>query len=195
VQISFRVNNCPVHVDTSPVARLSDVLRQDLAMPGTKIGCNAGDCGACTVLINGDPVCACLIAVAQVEGCDVVTVEGLAENSVLNQLQESFLHYGAAQCGICTPAMLISAQALLNDNPQPERSEVEDALGGVLCRCTGYRKIIDAVVNASQFNDKLLDPVAGESVGSAIRHLDGHPKVTGDLVYGADRPPDRKSVV
>ena len=190
METSFTVNNRLVQVDTSPVARLCNVLRENLALSGTKIGCNAGDCGACTVLINGDPVYSCLTAVAQAEGCDIVTVEGLAESSMLNRLQESFLHHGAAQCGICIPGMLVSAQALLNDNPQPNRTEVEDALGGVLCRCTGYQKIIDAVINANRFACGKLTPEAVKNVGSAIRHLDGHPKVTGKLIYGADKVPE-----
>ncbi len=196
---SFILNGQTVKVEAPPGQRLSVVLRDQLAMTGTKIGCDAGDCGACTVLVDGDPVCACLTAVAQVRDCQITTVEGLAKNGNLSRLQESFLHYGAAQCGICTPAMLISAQSLLNKNPRPSRPEVEEALGGVLCRCTGYQKIIDAVIHANDFTRDFkgdeIAPAAGQTVGSAIRHLDGQPKVTGQLAFGADIVPDNAVLV
>lgn len=187
--ISFSLNDQQVAVDVSPSQRLSNVLRDELDISGVKVGCDAGDCGACSVLIDGEPVCSCLTAVAQVQDCEVTTVEGLASDKTLSGLQESFLHFGAAQCGICTPAMLVSAQSLLNKNPLPKRAEVEDALGGVLCRCTGYQKIIDAVLHASGFNGTGAKPAAGQSVGSSIRHLDGRAKVTGELAFGADRNP------
>ena len=119
-------------------------------LTGTKVGCDAGDCGACTVLLDGVPVCACLVAVAQVEGCEVTTVEGLAsrDSRVGSRLQQSFLAHGAAQCGACTPGMLMAATALLEKNASPNENDVMDAIGGVLCRCTGYRKIITAIVDA-----------------------------------------------
>ena len=129
----------------SPVERLSKVLREHLGLTGTKVGCDAGDCGACTVLLDGEPVCSCLIAAGQIEGREVTTVEGLAARPpIYDQLQKSFLRHGAAQCGACTPGMLVSATALLERNAAPSESEVMDAIGGVLCRCTGYRKIINA---------------------------------------------------
>ena len=187
---SFRVNGRVVVTQANPVERLSDVLRNDLGLTGTKVGCDAGDCGACTVLLDGQPVCSCLTALGQVEGCSVDTVEGLSTQTELSALQRSFLHYGASQCGICTPGMLMSAQALLNCVPRPSRKQVEDALGGVLCRCTGYRKIVDAVMNATTLDVHDLAPAAGNSVGSAIRHLDGAAKVTGQLAFGADDVPD-----
>src|SRR5438874_2390172 len=144
--ISFLVNDRRVSVSTSPAQRLSRVLREGLGLTGTKIGCDAGDCGACTVLLDGQPVCACLVAAGQAEGREVTTVEGLADRAPLfGRLQDSFLRHGAAQCGICTPGMLISATALLERNATPSENEVMDAIGGVLCRCTGYRKIITAV--------------------------------------------------
>src|SRR5580704_18397855 len=137
------VNDREVSVVAPPAQRLSRVLREQLGLTGTQVGCDAGDCGACTVLLNGVPVCACLTAVGQAANSEVVTIEGLQGISkTFQKLQKSFLEYGAAQCGICTPGMLVSAVALLDEVPQPTESQVLDALGGVLCRCTGYRKIV-----------------------------------------------------
>src|SRR5713226_9505692 len=148
--IAFSVNGRSVVVSSSPSQRLSRVLREELGLTGTKIGCDAGDCGACTVLLDGEPVCACLVAVGQVENQSITTVEGLKSRPPLfNGLQEAFLRHGAAQCGACTPGMLVAATALLEKNNSPSEAEVMDALGGVLCRCTGYRKIINAVLDAA----------------------------------------------
>ncbi|HFC05116.1 MAG TPA: 2Fe-2S iron-sulfur cluster binding domain-containing protein, partial [Rhizobiales bacterium] len=191
----FTLNGTPVKTTASPVQRLSIALRDHLNLPGTKSGCDAGDCGACTVLVDGEPVCACLTPVGQIAGCELTTVEGLEKNGALSVLQESFLHHGAAQCGICTPAMLVSAQALLDRQPRPQRQDVEDALGGVLCRCTGYQKIIDAVMFASARNAPATEPESGQTVGSAIRHLDGRVKVTGKMSFGADFVPDNAVLV
>jgi aldehyde oxidoreductase len=138
--ISFSVNGRAVEVRVSGARRLSRLLRDDLGLTGTKVGCDAGDCGACTVLLNGDPVCACLVAAGQAAGCEITTVEGLSHRApVYDRLQQSFLFHGAAQCGACTPGMLIAATALLEKNSSPGESEVRDAIGGVLCRCTGER--------------------------------------------------------
>jgi carbon-monoxide dehydrogenase small subunit len=130
---------------------LLDVLRGPLGLTGTKKGCDAGDCGACTVLVNGRPTLACLTLAAACAGRDVRTVEGLAGGDGLHPLQRSFLAHGAVQCGFCIPGMLMAAAALTDLNPRPSREEVVRALGGNICRCTGYVKIIEAVVNVHQY--------------------------------------------
>jgi CO/xanthine dehydrogenase Mo-binding subunit/aerobic-type carbon monoxide dehydrogenase small subunit (CoxS/CutS family) len=160
-------------------------------LPGTKVGCDAGDCGACTVLLDRRQVCSCLVAMGQIEGRCVETVEGLADGGgALSALQKSFLAYGAAQCGICTPGMLIATHDLLRRVPRPSRSEIEDALGGVLCRCTGYGKIVEAVMAAAQPADLPVAAV-GVAVGARIARVDGVAKVTGVDRFGADAvPPD-----
>ena len=187
--ISFSVNGRSVEVAVSGASRLSRVLRDDLGLTGTKVGCDAGDCGACTVLLNGEPVCACLTAAGQVDGCEITTVEGLAQRAPLHgQLQHSFLSHGAAQCGACTPGMLVAATALLERNPVPSESEVMDAIGGVLCRCTGYRKIISAIIEAGVSVDE-ASPAAGAAVGARLVRLDGKKKVDGTEIFGADETP------
>jgi len=142
----FVLNGRSVAVDAPGSRRLLDVLREDLGFTGTKEGCGEGECGACSVLIDGAVVDSCLVAVGQVEGCNVVTVEGLADGGQLTALQQAFIEHGAAQCGICTPGMLLAAHALLQQNSQPSDGDVRIALAGNLCRCTGYTKIIDAVL-------------------------------------------------
>ncbi len=188
--VAFTLNGEPQRVAARPAERLSDVLREALGLTGTKVGCNAGDCGACTVLVDGRQVCACLTAVAQVEGRVVQTVEGLAHGARLDPLQRSFLAHGAAQCGICTPGMLMASRELLGRNANPSESEVCDALGGVLCRCTGYRKIVDAVLAAGRGEAALAEPAVGAAVGARAPKTDGAPKVTGRERYGADHWPD-----
>ena len=152
--LTLTVNGRELAIEAPPMRRLSQVLREDLRLTGTKVGCDAGDCGACTVLLDGQPVCACLTPLGQVEGRSVLTVEGLA-NGTLTRLQKAFQHHGSVQCGICTPGMLLAASALLERVAKPSESEVQDALGGVLCRCTGYRKIITAVCEAHRFEGDL----------------------------------------
>ena len=145
MSVAFSVNGRAVTSEGSGARRLLDVLREELRLTGTKEGCGEGECGACSVLIDGRVVDSCLVAVGQVEGCEVLTVEGLGTNGQLSTLQRAFIEHGAAQCGICTPGMLLAAQALLAERPTPTEDEVRTGLAGNLCRCTGYTKIIDAV--------------------------------------------------
>jgi len=147
-EIRFELNGADVAVQTPPMARLLDVLREDLRLTGSKEGCGEGECGACTVLVDGRAVNACLVPVYQVHGARVVTVEGLASDARLHPVQQAFLEHGGTQCGICTPGFLVAAAELLERAPHPTRSQVREAVAGNLCRCTGYQKIIDAVVNA-----------------------------------------------
>lgn len=179
--IAFTLNGVPAQTDAPPTERLSDTLRERLGLVGTKVGCDAGDCGACTVLLDGKAVCACLTPVARVVGREVTTVEGSTPE--LTRLRATFLAEGAAQCGICTPGMLLTAAELLTLTPQPTADQVEAALGGVLCRCTGYRSIIAAVVAAGQVSTA---PVTEGLVGAAVQRLDGAAKVAGDS-FGADK--------
>ena len=189
--VNFTLNNRSVEVTADPASRLTRVLREQLGLTGTKVGCDAGDCGACTVLLDDRAVCACMVPVGRLEGSVVTTVEGLSNNDDgdLNSLQQSFLHYGAAQCGICTPGMLISATALLKRNPQPNEQEIEDALGGVLCRCTGYRKIVKAVLQAHGFSASESVTERNKAVGASIWRLDGRAKVDGSDIFGEDEAP------
>ena len=188
--LSLMVNGQPVTLPADPSRRLSEVLREGLGLRGTKVGCDAGDCGACTVLLDGEPMCACLTPLAQAAGHEVQTVEGL----YMGALQQAFLRHGAAQCGICTPGMLMAATALLQQNAKPSGAEAEEALGGALCRCTGYAKIIDAVLDAAP-GAAPPSPRAGHAVGTRIERLDGVPKVAGSEIYGADACPDNALLV
>ena len=187
----FNLNGASVTTSAAPATRITAVLRDHFGATGTKIGCDAGDCGACTVLIDGAVACACMVPLAQVEGCAVTTVEGLAARTRFGHaLQRAFLAKGAAQCGICTPGMLVAAAALLETTAAPTDGQIKDALGGVLCRCTGYRKIIEAV-RAAATGDTTPDtvPGAGAAVGARIVRLDGGPKVVGAEQFGADAIP------
>lgn len=187
--IRFTLNGRSTRSLVSPVTRLSDVLRDELGLAGTKVGCNAGDCGACTVLLDGHQICACLTPVGQVAGRKVVTVEGLAKDARLTRLQIAFQKHGAAQCGICTPGMLMAASDLLSRIARPVEAQVRDALGGVLCRCTGYQKIIEAVLDAAGRPALPLPPVTGEAVGARVGKVDGVAKLTGAERFGADAMP------
>jgi len=187
--ISFSLNGRPVEVGAPGTRRLSRILRDDLGLTGTKVGCDAGDCGACTVLLNGEPVCACLVPAGQAAGSEITTVEGLSTRlPILDRLQKSFLAHGAAQCGACTPGMLVAATALLEKNPFPAEDQVMDAIGGVLCRCTGYRKIIRAIQEAG-VEHPTPSPDAGTAVGTRLIRLDGQKKVDGREIFGADETP------
>ena len=134
--------------------RLLDVVREDLCLTGTKEGCGEGECGACSVIIDGEVINSCLVPVCQVHGSTILTVEGLARDGQLDPLQRAFLECGGAQCGICTPGMLISAHALLDCNARPTRDEIKEAISGNLCRCTGYTKILDAIERAAEMKQQ-----------------------------------------
>jgi len=146
----FTVNGEPVEVEATGSRRLLDVLRDDLGLTGTKEGCGEGECGACSVLIDGAVVDACLVPVSQVRDTTVRTVEGLATDGALDLLQQAFLETGGAQCGICTPGMLMAAQAYLDEGGGSDEEDIREAIAGNLCRCTGYTKIIDAIALAAQ---------------------------------------------
>jgi aerobic carbon-monoxide dehydrogenase small subunit len=147
--VELTVNGDPKSVGVPTHFTLLEALRYSLGLTGSKQGCDKGDCGACTVLIDGEPVLSCITPVWEAEGRSVITVEGLAQPGALHPLQDAFEKYGAAQCGFCTPGILMSAKALLDQNPHPTREEIKDALSGNLCRCTGYTKIFEAVERAA----------------------------------------------
>ncbi|HEY4907958.1 MAG TPA: (2Fe-2S)-binding protein [Methylomirabilota bacterium] len=144
-QLTLTVNGEARDVVVAVHKTLLEVLREDLGLTGTKHGCELGECGTCTVLVDGEPVLSCLALPVEIQGRDIKTVEGMADGSRLHPLQQAFAELGAAQCGYCTPGILLAAEALLEDNPMPSRDEVRLALAGNLCRCTGYTKILDAV--------------------------------------------------
>ena len=146
----FSVNGAPAEIHATGTRRLLDVLREDLGLTGTKEGCGEGECGACSVLLDGAVVDACLVPVSQADGCDVRTVEGLAPNGSLDALQQAFLETGGAQCGICTPGMLMAGHAFLASGAEPTDDNIREAIAGNLCRCTGYTKIIDAIALAAE---------------------------------------------
>jgi carbon-monoxide dehydrogenase small subunit len=146
---SFNVNGEDVSLDAPGMRRLLDALREDLGLTGTKEGCGEGECGACSVVIDGQVVDSCLVPLSQVDGKSVLTVEGLAPADGLDTLQQAFLEHGGAQCGICTPGMLMAARAYLDDGGAPVDEDIREAIAGNLCRCTGYTKIIDAIAAAT----------------------------------------------
>jgi carbon-monoxide dehydrogenase small subunit len=150
MHVNFKVNNEPRSVEVFPMARLLDVLREQLHLTGTKEGCGEGECGACTVIIDGQIVNSCLVPVAQVNGAEITTIEGVAHNGELDAVQQAFIDHGGAQCGICTPGMVIAALDLLKRNPKPNENDIRNGLAGNLCRCTGYMKIFESVVRAYQ---------------------------------------------
>jgi len=150
MQINFKVNGEARSVEGFPMARLLDVLREQLHLTGTKEGCGEGECGACTVIIDEQIVNSCLVPVAQVNGAEITTIEGVAGNGELHAVQQAFIDHGGAQCGICTPGMVLAAVDLLKRNPQPNETDIRNGLAGNLCRCTGYMKIFESVVRAYQ---------------------------------------------
>jgi len=148
--VRFTVNERPQSVTTHPLRRLLDVLREDLHLTGSKEGCGEGECGACAVLLDGEIVNSCLVPILQAQDSRIITIEGLAQNEKARLLQEAFVQCGGAQCGICTPGMVVASWNLLERNPLPADGEVRNALSGNLCRCTGYTRIFDAVKSASE---------------------------------------------
>jgi aerobic-type carbon monoxide dehydrogenase small subunit (CoxS/CutS family) len=199
--VSFFVNGELVEVAAQPFGSLAATLRDELGLTGTKIGCDAGDCGACTVILNDEQVCACLVPTAQADGATIHTVEGPGPDGLTDRLREAFLVHGAAQCGICTPGMLMAAADCLSQTRNPDRRAVEDALGGVLCRCTGYTKIVEAVLDVADAACRRFDvrptptlPRQGgggevTSVGARLVRVDGRPKVDGTELFGGDFAP------
>jgi carbon-monoxide dehydrogenase small subunit len=149
-RIEFKVNGEQRTLDVFPMARLLDVLREQLQLTGTKEGCGEGECGACTVVLDGQIVNSCLVPVAQVNGAEITTIEGVALDGQLHAVQQAFIQHGGAQCGICTPGMVLAAIDLLKRNPQPTDDDIRTGLAGNLCRCTGYMKIFESVVRACQ---------------------------------------------
>ena len=148
--VKTEVNGKPYKMRVDPTKTLLEFIREDLGLTGTKKGCDEGACGACTILLDGKPVCSCLVLAVDADGKRITTIEGLAKGGQLDALQEAFVEHGAIQCGFCTPGMILSAKALLDKNPNPSEKDVRAALAGNLCRCTGYSKIIKAVLAASQ---------------------------------------------
>lgn len=147
--IHLNVNDHPVEVAVAPNTTLVDLLRYELGLTGTKKGCDLGDCGACTVILDGRAVNACLVLAVQADGCKVQTIEGLQESDGMHPLQAAFVEKGAIQCGFCSPGMILSAKNLLDRHPHPSEAEIRRAVSGNLCRCTGYQKIIEAIQSAS----------------------------------------------
>jgi carbon-monoxide dehydrogenase small subunit len=150
LKLTFKLNGKRISVKIPPRMLLVDLLRDVLKMKGTKVGCRQGECGACTVLVNGEPVNSCIYPAMKAAGQAVTTIEGLSRGEALHPIQQAFLDEGAVQCGYCIPAMALSAKALLDKNPFPNEAQIREGLSGVLCRCTGYRKIVKAVQKASR---------------------------------------------
>ena len=154
IQIHTTINGRKLSLRIPPNQTLLELLRDELGLTGTKCGCEIGECGACTVLLDGDAVNSCLVLAPQIDGREVVTVEGLMKDGTLDPLQESFMNHDAVHCGFCTPGMLMSAKALLAENPHPDDREIRTGISGNLCRCTGYVHIVEAIHNASMNNGK-----------------------------------------
>lgn len=145
MKIAFRLNGKMKEVDAPADRRVVDILREDFLLTGTKESCGTGDCGACTILVDGETRLSCLMLAAQLQDRDIITIEGLSQDGSLHSVQSAFVEHGAVQCGFCSPGMILASIDLLNRNPNPTRDEIRDALAGNLCRCTGYQKIVDSV--------------------------------------------------
>jgi len=150
MKITFNINGKVKKLDTNPRKPLLRVIRDDLGLTGTKYGCGEGECGACTILFNGKTANSCLILAGQADGAEITTIEGIGKPDELSKVQAAFVELGAIQCGYCTPGLVLSAEYLLSHNPHPSRQEIKRGLSGNLCRCTGYRKVIEAVETAAQ---------------------------------------------
>ena len=148
--ITLKVNGKEVSVDVVPGEMLVDVLRERLGLTGTKVGCREGECGSCSIILNGKLVTSCLVPAMKAQGAEILTIEGLEKNGELHLIQKRFIEEGAIQCGFCTPAMVLAGKALLDENPHPTREEIQLAISGILCRCTGYQKIIKAIDSAAK---------------------------------------------
>jgi len=149
-EISLTVNNQPYRLSVLPRRTLLEIIREDLGLTGTKEGCGLGECGACTVLMDGQAINSCLVLAAEADGKQITTIEGLAQGDKLHPIQQAFVDHGGLQCGFCTPGMILSAKALLDTNPTPTEEEIKQGIAGNLCRCTGYTKIIESIKAAAE---------------------------------------------
>ena len=159
MKLAFRVNDRDYSMEIDPTLRLIDVLRDNLGLTGTKEGCGEGECGSCTVIMDGDAVCSCTVPALQIRGKEIYTVESLARDNQLDALQQAFIRNGAVQCGYCTPGMLMSAKALLMKKPNPSEEEIRIAVSGNLCRCTGYNQIVKAVAEVAGTSENVVQNI------------------------------------
>lgn len=148
--ITFKVNGKDVTIGVKPGEMLVDVLRDKLGLTGTKIGCREGECGVCSIIMDGKLTLSCIIPAMKAQGSNIITIEGLEQSGELHIIQRIFVEKGAIQCGFCTPAMVLAGKVLLDENPKPTRDEIRNAISGILCRCTGYQKIVDAIQSVSE---------------------------------------------
>src|SRR5512147_2531146 len=187
IPVSLNINGHLERFEVAPQRTLLEVIRDDLQLTGTKCGCEDGTCGACTILLNGAAVRSCLLLAAEVQGQEIVTIEGLSGGEKLHPVQEAFVKYGGTQCGFCTPGMILSVKALLDKNPSPTEREIRQAISGNLCRCTGYTKIVESAMAASGQRVPSLEKQVAISdysvVGKRVSRTDSVPKVRGETKY------------